>query len=279
MNSWSAVYRYVLQTLLEAGLPEAEAEAKVITAHAYGGDFSALCLRFFDMCEREREIEGFVKERLSGKPLAYVLNEKFFYGRPFYVDERVLIPRYDTESVAERALAIARKTGCKTVLDLCCGSGAIGITLGAEGDFDVVDFADISEDALFVASKNAALLIPDQKAHFIQGDFLERIDTQYDMIVCNPPYISASDYTALEPQIKDYEPQNALLADSDGYALYERAAKESKAALKPNGALVLEIGDTQADRVCSLLRGNGFLEVEWGCDLGGRPRWVSGRKA
>lgn len=276
MSNWGEVFKQTVKTLADAGFAEAEAEARVITAHAHGEDFSSLCLRFFDVCGKEAEIERLVAARLSGKPLAYVLREKYFYGRPFYVDERVLIPRYDTESVAQRALLLARENGYRTALDLCCGSGAIGVTLGAEGRFETVCFADISGGALDVARRNAENLIPRQEVGFRQGDFLENIDGRYDLVVCNPPYISAEDYAGLEAQVREYEPQAALLAGNGGYAFYERAAREAPRVLEPGGALVLEIGDTQAEQVCSLLAGGGFISVESGRDLSGRPRWVFG---
>ena len=276
MSNWGEVFKQTIKTLADAGFAEAEAEARVITAHVHGGDFSSLCLRFFDACGREEEVKRLAAERLSGKPLAYVLREKYFYGRPFYVDERVLIPRYDTESVAERALGAARENGYKTVLDLCCGSGVLGVTLGAEGRFETVCFADSAGDALSVARKNAAALIPRQEKSFVQGDFLEKIGGRFDLVVCNPPYISAADYAELEPQVRDYEPRSALLAARGGYAFYERAAREIPSVLNAGGALVLEIGDTQAERVRSLLKTAGFVKISCGCDLGGRPRWVCG---
>ena len=278
MSNWAEVFKQTVRTLAGMGFPEAEAEAKVITAHVYGGDFFSLCLRFFDECDRKQEVERITEDRLSGKPLAYVLREKYFYGRRFCVDERVLIPRYDTESVVEHALVLARENGYKTALDLCCGSGVIGATLGAEGAFRTLCFADISGGALTVARENVRRLLPEQPARFVQSDLLENIDGPFDMLVCNPPYISAEDYAALEPQVKEYEPREALFADHGGYAFYERLARETPRVLSGNGALVLEIGDGQADRVCSLLNENGFVKIRWGCDLGGRPRWVSGLK-
>ncbi len=278
MSKWGEAYRLTVKALEGAGFPEAEAEAKVLTAHVYGGDFSSLCLRFFDECGKEEQLDALLKERLTGRPLAYVLKEKYFYSRRFFVDERVLIPRYDSESVAERALVLARAEGCRTALDLCCGSGILGVTLGAEGAFGRVVFADISEDALKVARRNAQALIPAVETAFSQGDFTENIREGFDLIVCNPPYIAPEDYAGLEAHVRDYEPQNALLAERGGYLFYERAAKELARLLNAGGVLVLEIGDTQAERVCALLADGGFGKIESGCDLSGRPRWVSAQK-
>lgn len=278
MSSWGEIYRQTAKTLDEAGFAEAEAEARILTAHVYGGDFSSLCLRFFDVCDEEERVLKLLAKRISGRPIAYVLREKYFYGRRFYVDERVLIPRYDTECVAERALRLARENGYETALDLCCGSGILGVTLGAEGAFFRIVFADSSKGALDVARQNAADLIPAQETAFVQGDFLENITECFDLVVCNPPYISAEDYAGLEAQVKDYEPSGALLAENDGYVFYERAAMEIPRVLNAGGTLVMEIGDTQAQRVCALLKEAGFDKIESGYDLGGRPRWVSAIK-
>lgn len=276
MSSWGEVYRRTAKTLEKAGFLEAEAEAKVLTAHVYGGEFSSLCLRFFDECGREKEIGELLARRLDGRPLAYVLNEKHFYGRRFYVDERVLIPRYDTESVAERALLLAQENGYRTALDLCCGSGILGVTLGAEGAFGKIVFSDISRGALDVAARNAGAWLGGPETEFIKSDFMEDISGAFDLVVCNPPYVSEADYAGLEAQVKDYEPRNALVAGNGGYAFYERAAAEIPRALNAGGALVLEIGDAQAERVCALLKEAGFDRIEWGRDLSGRPRWASG---
>lgn len=278
MSKWGEVYRQTVAALERAGFPEAEAEAKVLTAHVYGGDFSSLCLRFFDKCSREEQLDALLKERLTGRPLAYVLKEKYFYGRRFFVDERVLIPRYDSESVAEHALALTRKHGCRTALDLCCGSGILGVTLGAEAAFERIVFADVSQEALTVARRNAQALIPTVQTAFSQGDFAGNIEEPFDLIVCNPPYIGAGDYAELEAHVRDYEPQNALLAEHDGYLFYERAARELARLLNAGGFLVLETGDTQAERVRALLADGGFGKIESGNDLSGRPRWVSAQK-
>lgn len=275
MSNWGDVYRNTKKVLLSAGYPEAEAEAKVILAHVYGGDFSQLHVRFFDTCPYERQVEELLKQRLTGKPLAYVTGEKYFYGRPFLVDERVLIPRFDTESVVEAALLLARDRGLHTALDLCCGSGAIGITLSLEGALETVYLSDISEGALAVAQRNKEMLAEDKDIRFLQGDLFEPVTEKADLIVCNPPYISDGDYKTLETQVREYEPALALWADHDGYAFYERLAAFCPRYLNAGGALVLEIGDTQAERVCALLKESGFVKIKTGYDLSGKPRFVS----
>ncbi len=275
MSNWQQIYAQTKKKFVQAGLAEAEAETKVLLAHVYGGDFSQLYLRFFDECTKEKEIAAFVEQRLAGEPLAYVTGEKYFYGRPFFVDKCVLIPRYDTECVVQEALLLAHENGYETALDLCCGSGAIGITLACEGTFGTVYLSDVSGGALAVAKQNAQALSKDADIVLLQGDMFEPVVKKVDLIVCNPPYISETDYRGLEAQVREYEPKLALWADHDGYAFYERLAKQALLYLNAGGALVLEIGDTQACRVCALLKEQGFVKIKTGNDLNGRPRFVS----
>ncbi|WP_066646119.1 peptide chain release factor N(5)-glutamine methyltransferase [Christensenella timonensis] len=275
MSNWGEVYKRTKKTLAEAGFSEAEAEAKVLLAHVYGGDFSQLHVRFFDECPCEETVEALLAERLKGKPVAYVTGEKYFYGRPFSVDRRVLIPRFDTECVVEEALLLACENGYRTALDLCCGSGIIGITLACEGAFARVYLSDISEDALAVAKQNKEALAAGKDIRFWQGDLFAPVTEKTDLIACNPPYISDGDYRGLEAQVREYEPRLALWADDDGYAFYGRFARQAPQYLNAGGAVVLEIGDTQAERVCALLKENGFVKIKTGYDLSGRPRFVS----
>ena len=275
MSNWREIYREAAGRLKEAGFAEAEAEARILVAHVCGCDFSQLCLRFFDVCNREEEVRRLLQERLTGRPLAYVLGEKYFYGRPFLVNEHVLIPRFDTECVTQRALELAAGYDCRTVLDLCCGSGCIGVTMAAEGALEEVWFADCSPEALRVAKKNAMRLVPRQAVQMFCGDFTDAVPACADMVICNPPYISREDYETLEPQVREYEPQSALVAENDGYFFYQKLADHISEVLRPGGALVLEIGDSQAETVCALLKEAGFFKIECGVDLAQRPRWVS----
>jgi release factor glutamine methyltransferase len=263
---------------LLAHTDEADAEAKTILAYALGLPFSDLFLRFAEECPRAAQIDEIVRRRAAGMPLAYAIRQKAFYGYDFYVDERVLIPRADSECVAECAIRLAEAAGYETALDLCCGSGCLGVVLLKESRVKGVCFADISADALQVAARNAAAIAPGAACSFIQGDLFEHIGDTFDLIVCNPPYVSAAEYEALEPQIKDYEPRAALLAGNGGYAFYERIAAQCGARLNSGGAIVLETGDTQGARVAGLLADAGFDQPVCGTDLAGRPRFVSGVK-
>ncbi len=256
---------------------EAEAEARRILSFTQCCSLSELPLRLAEPCLHEEDIEDIIEKRLSGMPLAYALQSKPFYGREHYVDENVLIPRYDSECVAERAIALSKECGYQTALDLCCGSGCLGIALLLEGSLPRVDFADISGEALYIASQNLRRLAPEKEecCAFYEGDLFTPVKYAYDLLICNPPYISHEEYAGLDKQVKEFEPAHALLAEKGGYEFYERLAKESALYVNPGGALVVEIGSTQKDGVTDLLAAAGFTNIQCGEDLAGKPRVIS----
>jgi len=275
MSTIGTVYAQVKHLLAQASLPEAEAEAQEILAHVCGLTYSGLRLRLLHACEANAEHAALeaAQRRVAGIPLAYVLGAKNFYGRDFLVDERVLIPRADTESVVECALKLAHGHHYKTALDLCCGSGCIGVTLACEGNFHQVLLSDASAPALEVARANIHRLDSKNICQTVQGDLFDALSFSVDLIVSNPPYVSDAEYAQLEPQIRDHEPADALLA-GDGYDFYKRIAAQAGARLNPGGALVLEIGSTQEAAVKKLLNEHKFDKIDSARDLGGRPRVI-----
>lgn len=273
----SAQYRTVVRALAAVS-GEPEAEARELMAHVYGLPPGRLLMRFFDDAEHDERIAGLTEERLSGRPLAYITGIKNFYGLDFMVDERVLIPRFDTESVAEAAIDIICSSEVRLAVDLCCGSGCIGLTLLANTGLDEVLFADVSKAALQVARENAERLGLAARARFAHGDFLDAVSCKADIIVCNPPYISAEEYPHLETQVRDYEPMSALVAGENGLQFYRRLAEEALPCLSPGGTLIAEVGDGQADKAGALLSAAGFVDVTAGTDLSGRPRFIVGKE-
>ncbi len=254
---------------------EAQEEANLILAHVYGCGLGAVVMRFLHQAAHERRVEEIINKRLLGIPLAYVLHEKNFYGYDFYVDGRVLIPRRDTESVVEFAVQTIRERGYASALDLCCGSGCIGTVLLRESGIKRVFFSDVSDGALAVARKNVEKACVSDRAVFLQGDLFSPVEHPVDCIVCNPPYVSGWEYETLSPEVKNYEPARALVADHDGYAFYERLARQSGEYLNPGGTAVFEIGCTQYETVAGLLTAAGFANIKCGYDMEGRPRFVS----
>ena len=188
--------------------------------------------------------------------LQYILGTQDFCGRSFAVDGRVLIPRPETELLAERAVRALQDFGPGAhALDLCCGSGCLGITLALEVPSAQVDMADLSEDALAVTRKNAERLGAQVSLH--QGDLWDAVDArQYQLIVSNPPYIPDEDCLALQAEVMR-EPPMALKGGTDGLDFYRRIAAGLRKHLLPGGVLLLEVGFDQAERVAELLRAAG----------------------
>lgn len=206
-----------------------------------------------------------IERRTAGEPLQYVLGTWRFYGLPFFVDPRVLIPRPDTEILVEEALKeLCDKPGA-TVLDVCTGSGCIGLTLAKKSDA-IVTLSDLSEDALSVAKANAKALAA--TVHIVRSDLFSSIEGQFDLITCNPPYLSAEEMARLDRSVR-YEPALALDGGEDGLAMYRRIREGYRRHLKPNGLLLIEIGYEQGEAVCAMFSGSRLRK-----DYGGRPRVV-----
>lgn len=211
-----------------------------------------------------KALDPLIERRLSGEPLQYVLGEWEFYGLPFYVDETVLIPRPDTERLAETALSMLSEDR-RDVLDLCCGSGCIGIALAALGGAHVTA-ADISADALSMTERNARRNGVSLKT--VQSDLFDSIEGTFDLIASNPPYLSQAEMDARDESLR-FEPVLALYGGEDGLDFYRRIAKDYRQYLRPGGALLLEIGYTQREAVEALFENSECIE-----DYGGRPRVI-----
>ena len=194
-------------------------------------------------------VNALVKERASGRPLWYCVGDTDFYGYKIKVDERVLIPRPETELLVENALGFINKDS--EVLDLCTGSGAIAIAVQKESGARVTA-SDISTEAISLATENAKLNCAE--IEFLQSDAFENLKgREFDVIISNPPYIKTGDIDGLQKEIS-FEPKIALDGGEDGLDFYRIIAKNAKKHLKKGGALFLEIGETQAEEVVKLLK-------------------------
>ncbi len=216
-----------------------------------------------EVCEK---MEAGIKRLVAGEPLAYVLGEWEFYGLKLYVNAHTLIPRDDTCAVA----ALAIKKGLflnqdPRILDLCCGTGCIGLAVASRVKDARVTLADISRDALAVAKKNITLHKLSGRVSCVQADALSAPSAflgKFDLIVSNPPYITGQEMQELPVSVKDYEPHLALFGGEDGLDFYRAIAENYKNALKPGGYLCLEFGMGQGDDVCAILEENGFIIEE-----------------
>lgn len=219
-----------------------------------------------------KEILSVVDERLTGRPLWYIIGDTDFYGYKIKVDERVLIPRRETEELAQ--LAIAAAEDGQRVLDLCTGSGAIAVAVACEtkkrGLNVEVTASDISANALELARENAAR--NGASVTFAESDLFARIRGRYDIIVTNPPYIPSAEIDGLDREVKDYEPRNALDGGEDGLDYYRRIAAEASKYLTKGGMVIAEVGAGQASGVVKLFKYSEYAMIVK--DLQGVDRFV-----
>ncbi len=221
------------------------------------------------------ELESVLKQREQRVPLQYLMGECEFMGYDFYVDERVLIPRQDTECLVELAVESIRQKSTKVkVLDLCTGSGCIGISVAKLCPDSEVTLADISEGALSVAKKNAQNLEAD--VTLIKGNLFENIEGRFDYILSNPPYIPSEVIEGLMPEVKEHEPRLALDGEADGLSFYRKIINEAPDYLNPDGRIYFEIGAEQGEDLTRLMNERGFSEVKVHKDLAGLDRIVTG---
>ena len=261
------------ETLAAAGREEAAQTARLLLCHVLGFNFTDYVLAREDLLSPRdtARYEELLTRRASGVPLQYLTREQNFCGLSLYVDERVLIPRQDTECLVEEVL---RDGARGALLDLCTGSGCIPLALLKHGNFSCALGADISAEALAVAEINRArtglpLLLR-------QSDLFSEIPERFDVITANPPYIESAEIESLSVEVRDHEPRLALDGAADGLAFYRRLAAESGAHLKPGGRLYLEIGMSQGAAVASLLEAAAFSDIQIIRDLAGRDRIVKG---
>ncbi len=249
---------------------EAEFELRLMLAHV----LKVSKISFFDMNSELHDsdlksLSSMIMRRLNHEPLQYILGEWEFMGQRFYVDENVLIPRQDTETLAEIAETIINKRGFKSLLDICTGSGCIGISVAKRTGIAAA-LSDISVSALKTAKRNA--LLNDVSCAIVKSDLFREIDGRFDVITANPPYIESSVCNSLQPEVQ-FEPRIALDGGDDGLKYYHRIREDFAAHLTPNGILIMEIGYNQGKSVPALFEGLGRVNVYK--DLCGNERVVT----
>ncbi len=222
-----------------------------------------------------------VARLLNDEPLAYVLGEWEFYGLKLKVDKNVLIPRDDTCAVTDLAIRQALFLDANPrILDLCTGSGCIGLAIATRVKDSKVTLADLSQDALAVAKQNIVTHKLTNRVSCVRADALQAPPTfmgKFDLIVSNPPYITTREMLELPRSVAAYEPRMALHGGEDGLAFYRSIAKNYTHALKPGGFLCFEFGMGQGDGVCTILKENGYTILERARDYNDRERAVIAR--
>ena len=270
--------RHAKDALAESGCPDPQIDSRWIAEDTLGLSRSEMHFeteRSLSPEEHER-LEALLQRRVQGEPVQYLLNSACFMGLNFYVDSRVLIPRQDTETLVEAVIVALRQMEKPRMLDLCAGSGAIGLSVKTLVPGADVTLADCSRDALEVVRENARRLGVDVEIR--HGDLFRAVWHQkFDLIASNPPYIPTGDLPLLQREVQR-EPQLALDGGDDGLEFYRRIAADAPEHLNPGGSIYLEVGAGQADAVRALLTGRmECAEAGVINDLNGIPRVVWAR--
>jgi release factor glutamine methyltransferase len=279
-KTYNDLYLDIRQRLRKAGIQSAQLEARELLCFASGKDWDEYLRdsRLYAPRPVEQQLEEMAARRLRGEPVAYIIGEWTFYGLPLEVDHNVLIPRPDTEVIAERAIELAKSAGEHgRVLDLCSGSGCIGIAVAAHADNCRVVLADLSEEAIQLSRKNVRRHSLQSRVTCIRLDAREDppdLVWDFNLIVCNPPYIRTGDLAELDSSVRDYEPMLALDGGADGLDYYRVIAKRWKRALRRTGSILFEVGYDQAEDVADILSRCGYHNITRLPDYNGILRGV-----
>ncbi len=268
-------------SLARAGDTEAKLDARRLLLEAFHLDMTHFLMNRMQVLEQTRDVGAaadryreMIRKRSRRIPLQHILGSQDFMGLTFRVNEHVLIPRQDTETLVELVLE-EHKDRNKKVLDLCTGSGCIAVSLSVLGGFEDVTATDLSFEALKVAKENAERLLDQGRSiRFLQGDLFDCLETRFDIITANPPYIATGVIRNLAPEVRDHEPRMALDGDEDGLCFYRRIAAKAGEWLEPGGCIYLEIGYDQGLAVSRLLEETGFENIRIVKDTPGLDRVV-----
>jgi len=281
--TYNNLYLDIRARLKKAGCPGASLEARELVCCGSGKSKEEFFrdAQLYVSPETEQMIGALVERHLNGEPVAYLIGEWEFYGLPLDVSEAVLIPRPDTEVLCEQAIDYVKGLGSCRVLDLCTGSGCIGLAIAANAPECRVLLGDISEGAVRICRQNIRRNSLTGQVTVMTMDALQpppKAIGEFQCIVSNPPYIPKADIDGLDVSVKNFEPYLALCGGEDGYDFYTAIIRHWKNALADGGRLYFEVGIGQADTVLRMMRAEGFGELEIVPDLQGIPRVVYGTK-
>jgi release factor glutamine methyltransferase len=268
--------------LVKAGVEDARTNAEYLAAHVLSLKSRSELRPKFDENISNAQSKAFdqlILRRANREPLQYILSEWEFFGLPFKVGPEALIPRPETEILVEQALSEAAKMSANiSILDIGTGTGCIALALAKHLPFASVVGIDVSSGAVELAKENARLLsisnVSLQIADIFSDEWQDSITTKFDLIVSNPPYVSRTDFEALEPELRNYEPSFALTDESNGLSFYERIAQVSPMLLNANGRLLMEIGYDASSKVEAILGSADFEILRIVDDLARIPRVV-----
>jgi release factor glutamine methyltransferase len=281
-TTYNNLYLDARRLLRQNGVEAAQLEARELLCFAAEKERKHLFrdMNLYVSDHVERRFQELMERRLSGEPVAYIIGEWEFYGLTLDICRDVLIPRPDTETVVDRGILFVKDLPDGTrVLDLCAGSGCIGLAIASNCPNTRVILADWSEDALRVCRQNVRRCDLTAQVSTTRVNALEPAPSalwDFDLILCNPPYIPTGDWDGLDHSVRDYEPRMALDGGEDGLDFYRAIASGWKSALRPGGKLVFEIGYDQAPAVVQILAEQGYEEVHSYQDPGEHWRVVEG---
>ena len=280
--TYNDLYLDARKALKEAGVEQAQLEARELLCFTSGKSREEFIrdLTLYASDGVEKRFRSLLERRLKGEPVAYLIGEWEFYGLTLDICRDVLIPRPDTETLVERGILSVRDLPeAARVLDLCAGSGCVGLAVADSCPNTRVILAEWCADALRVCRQNILRCALSQQVSAAQVDALEpppRILRDFDLILCNPPYIPTLEVGRLDPSVRDYEPRMALDGGEDGLKFYRAIAKKWKKALKPGGKLIFEVGYDQAQAVRDIMARNGYQDIRTTMDPGMHWRVVEG---
>nr|WP_326125918.1 peptide chain release factor N(5)-glutamine methyltransferase [uncultured Oscillibacter sp.] len=279
--TYNNLYLDIRQQLRRAGVEAATLEARELVC--FGTNKSREELQrdggLYASPETERQVRELVDRRLAGEPVAYLIGEWEFYGLPLDISTDVLIPRVDTEVLAEEAIRYCKTLGECRVLDLCAGSGCVGLAVGAQVSQARVVLGEISDAALKICRQNIRRNGLSGRVVPLRMDALDRPDKtlgEFQCVVSNPPYIPRGDIDGLDGSVKDYEPHLALDGGEDGLDFYRSITEKWRDCLTIGGRLYFEVGIGQADEVLRIMRSQGFGDIQIVKDTHDIPRVVFG---
>ncbi len=280
-TTYNNLYLDIRQNLRQAGVEAATLEARELVCFGTGKTKEELNRDggLYASPELEARVRDLVKRHLAGEPVAYLIGEWEFYGLPLDISRDVLIPRPDTEVLAEQAIRYIQNQGECRVLDLCAGSGCIGLAVATQAPKCRVVLGEYSDGALKVCRQNVRRNGLSGRVIPVQMDAREKPERslgEFQCIVSNPPYIPAADIAGLDESVKNYEPHLALDGGEDGLDFYRTITEKWKEVLAPGGRLYFEVGIGQADSVLRIMRGQGFGDIQVIKDLHEIPRVVFG---
>ena len=281
-TTYNDLYLDTRMVLRKAGVDMAQLEARELVCYAADKTREQFFrdATLYASSAVEQRVKDLVARRLAGEPVAYIIGEWEFFGLTLDITRDVLIPRPDTELLAQRAIELARAAGeGARVLDLCAGSGCIGLAVAQNAPNCRVVLADLSEAALRICRSNVRRCGLNARVTSVLADALEPPSPalwDFDLIVCNPPYIPSGDLPGLDVSVKDYEPWLALDGGEDGLDFYRAIAAKWGNALRLGGSLIFEVGIHQAPDVEQIMTENGFENIKTTEDSAGIWRMVEG---